>query len=159
MLHVRLLVLTKYVFHTATNNILNADMLTVIDRFFRSNSSKTFNRNLNSNMRLYRSFLGKDFKIMVQVIPSVLLMALKSPPFTTFRNDQQLAFQVLFKCFEQLVELSSMVYTEKITNNIPAYLTAPKTIIEKLVDYIDLLHHTKYIIHFSQQKSRWQQYC
>ncbi|GAA5807716.1 hypothetical protein MFLAVUS_001090 [Mucor flavus] len=85
---------------------------------------------LNSSMRLYRLFLGRDFKIMVQVMPSVLSMALDSPAFTTFRNDHHLAFQ--------LGELSSMVYMENISSNFPAYLTALNTIIEELAKMSDL---------------------
>lgn len=77
ILHVMLLGIKKYVFHTATNNFLNASMLSVLENLFRSYNSKAFDRKLNSSMRLYKSFLGRDFKIMVQIMTSVFLMALE----------------------------------------------------------------------------------
>lgn len=116
-------------------------MLTVLEYLFRSYDSKASDRKLNS-MRLYKSFLGRDFKIMVQIVPSVFLMALDSQAFSMFRNGNQIAFGAMMKCFDKLGELASTVYMEKITSNFSIYRTAINNTVEELIAAIDTLHHT-----------------
>jgi hypothetical protein len=145
MLHVVLLGITKYVFHIAAGNFLSADMIKALENGFRSYDSKAFNRKLNSSMRLYRSFLGRDFKIMVQVLPLVLNDALGFVAFASLRDNEngQVIFQALFNCFEKLGEVSSLLYLEKIRNNFDSYLLLLQSTVSELVDAIDTLLHLK----------------
>lgn len=105
LLHVTSLDIMKHVFQTAKTHFLNEDMLDVLEKCFRSYDSKAFDRKLNSSMRLYKSFLGRGFKIGVQILPSVFKMVLSSAPFEIFRNENQVVYQVLSNRFTKLGEL------------------------------------------------------
>jgi hypothetical protein len=155
MLHVVLLGVTKYVFHIAAGNFLSAYMIKALENGFRSYDSKAFNRKLHSSMRLYQSFLGRDFKIMVQVLPLVLNDALGSVAFASFRDNEngQVIIQAMFNCFEKLGEVSSLLYLEKIRNNFDSYLLLLQSTVSELVDAIDTLHHTRINSSASQRRN------
>lgn len=77
-LHTILLIVTKYGLQVAFENFLNESHNLAIERICRGYKSKAFSRGLYSSLKYHKSFLDRDFKIIVQVLPSVLDITLRT---------------------------------------------------------------------------------
>ncbi|KAI7871420.1 uncharacterized protein EV154DRAFT_111970 [Mucor mucedo] len=75
ILHTLLLGMTNYCFKIAHDHFLNDSQLKKLTELFRNYNSKALHRNLTSSLSAYRSYLGRDFKILVQLFPSILQKA------------------------------------------------------------------------------------
>lgn len=141
-LHTLLLGIGKYSFTVMSTNFLDADQVKALEGFCRGYHSRAFSRNLNSSMRLYKSFLGRDFKIMMQVLPIVLKLALKeSSAFGPFRTTHSAQFEAMFACFDKLGELISLVYMERIKSNLHFHQIMMKQVVKDVVAALEGLHH------------------
>lgn len=85
--------------------------------------SKGFTRKLRSSLRLHGSFLGRDYKILIQQIPVVLNQLMQAGSIRD--NDQ--GVQLIRNCFDDLGRLVSLVYISKIKSKSNMYLTEVAT--------------------------------
>ncbi|KAI7865214.1 uncharacterized protein EV154DRAFT_584455 [Mucor mucedo] len=113
--------------------------LQLLTQFFRNYNSKVLHRNLTSSLTAFRSFVGRDFKILVQLLPTLLQKAnfFNSSLF----DENQDSFRSMFECFDNLGLLASLVYMEKI-NNFHYYKQILDITVSKTITAMDDLHHT-----------------
>ncbi|KAL9539146.1 hypothetical protein MBANPS3_010437 [Mucor bainieri] len=71
-----------------------------------------FSRCLRSFLRLHRSFLGRDYKVVMQQLPIVLSTLIASGEIV----DRSGGLTLIVQCLTQLGQLTSLCYTSKITN-------------------------------------------
>ncbi|MGO3048198.1 MAG: hypothetical protein ACTIHF_06790, partial [Streptococcus thermophilus] len=145
-LHTVLLGITKYALNISFGNFLNNAQKLEMERHFRNYKSKAYRRNLYSSLRYHKSFLGRDFKIVVQQLPTVLGICIReSEQFQVFAQIDTLAsqqLQKLFTVFDHLGDIVSILYMERVKINLPQYLQEIHRIATKLVNALDELTHT-----------------
>lgn len=157
-LHTILLGITKYALNIAFGNFVNNAQKLEIERVCRTYKSKAYQRNLYSSLRFHKSFLGRDFKIVVQQLPTILGICIReSPQFHVFREVGSLRaqqFQALFAVFDYLGDLVSILYMERININLPQYLQEIHRIATNLVNQLNSLTHTALVT--NNRRSRAQ---
>ncbi|KAI9339493.1 hypothetical protein BD770DRAFT_222946 [Pilaira anomala] len=85
ILHGLYLGLIKYSYNKACECFFNASQVKVVNDLCSRYGSKAFS-NLK-NLQDYKSYLGRDFKLMTQMLPIVLRQAQTHPDFANFVND------------------------------------------------------------------------
>ncbi|KAG2202531.1 hypothetical protein INT47_012525 [Mucor saturninus] len=113
ILHTLLLGMTKYCFIIFYDHFMDNNHIESLTDLFRNYNSKALHRNLTSSLKNFRSFVGRDYKIMVQLLPSLLQRSRLDNPRL---YPSQTVFESLFNCFNTLGSLSSLIYMEKIDN-------------------------------------------
>ncbi|KAI7866313.1 uncharacterized protein EV154DRAFT_583623 [Mucor mucedo] len=96
ILHTLLLGMTKYCFIIVYDNCMDNNHIESLTDLFRNYNSKAFNRNLTSSLTNFRSFVGRDYKIMVQLLPSLLQQS-RLDNARSYLN--QTVFESIFNCF------------------------------------------------------------
>ncbi|KAL0582255.1 hypothetical protein ABG067_007900, partial [Albugo candida] len=138
ILHTVQLGMVKYCFIIAYGNFLNQDHIVALTKLFRNYNSKALHRNLTSSLKSFRSFLGRDYKILVQLLPSLLQKACLDNP-ALFSDGA--SFQAMFECFDNLGSLASLCYMEKI-DNFKQYKDLLEFTVSETILAMDKLQHT-----------------
>ncbi|KAI8144005.1 hypothetical protein BJV82DRAFT_608052, partial [Fennellomyces sp. T-0311] len=115
VLHTVMLGIVKYMVQDLYKNRLknNPDKLQQMHNALRVYSaSKGFNRTFRRQLNYTGSFVGRDFKQLIQVLPIILT--------TTFKDDEGL--QVVAPVFVQLGKLSSLVFMRSVEHHFDDYL-------------------------------------
>ncbi|KAI7874003.1 uncharacterized protein EV154DRAFT_578494 [Mucor mucedo] len=131
--------MTKYCFKLAHHFFLKDVQLQLLTQLFRNYNSKALHRNLTSSLTAFRSFVGRDFKILVQLLPTLLQKANFFNP--SLFDENQDSFTSMFECFDNLGLLASLVYMEKI-DNFHYYKQILDITVSKIITAMDNLHHT-----------------
>ncbi|KAI7880889.1 uncharacterized protein EV154DRAFT_606206 [Mucor mucedo] len=113
--------------------------LQLLSLFFRNYNFKALHCNLTSSLTAFRSFVGRDFKILVQLLPTLLQKANFFNP--SLFDENQDSFRSMFECFDNLGLLASLVYMEKI-DNFHYYKQILDITVSKTITAMDDLHHT-----------------
>ncbi|KAI7868973.1 uncharacterized protein EV154DRAFT_571269 [Mucor mucedo] len=116
ILHGLCLGLIKYTFNKAADCCFNKTQVDVISSLCCTYGSKAFT-DLSTHLKGYKSYLGRDFKLMVQMIRIVLRLAKDDRAFLTFRNDPHHRMNNIIDTFDKLGELCSLLYMSKIYTN------------------------------------------
>ncbi|KAI9489728.1 hypothetical protein BDB00DRAFT_941448 [Zychaea mexicana] len=138
ILHTILLGMTKYCLKISMQYFIQTKETDSLTLLFRNYNSPALHRNLTSSLKMYRSFLGGDFKILVQLLPSLLQRARNNSPQLSTDHD---SFSAMFECFNKLAALSSLVYMQKI-DNFDQYKLELDTTVAETMTAIDNLQHT-----------------
>lgn len=98
---------------------LNDQELDILQKLVRSYDSKGFKRKLSSSLRLRGSFVGRDYKIVLQQLPILLenmvirRLVRMTPGFEAIKN-----------CLGSLGRLISLIYISGITSHSHVYVQA-----------------------------------
>ncbi|KAL9538375.1 hypothetical protein MBANPS3_010977 [Mucor bainieri] len=146
IIHTLLLGVAKYCSITAFKHFFNDKQMLAITKLCREYKSKAFSRNIYSSMKYHKSFLGRDYKILCQVLPMVLHQAyLSSPEFAPFRDEgslQHYHFVNICSVFDSLGDLVSLVYVERIETNFAVYKREVRAAAEATLNALSELTHT-----------------
>ncbi|KAG2192404.1 hypothetical protein INT47_012471 [Mucor saturninus] len=100
--------------------------------------SNGFSRRLRSSLRLHGSFLGRDYKILIQQIPILLNQLIDSGEI---RPDE--GIMLIKACFENLGKLASLSYVSRIKSNSNLYLRQIASTYNDL--RLSVLYHNAFI--------------
>ncbi|CAO3657031.1 unnamed protein product [Mucor hiemalis] len=137
ILHTLLLGIVKYTWNLIADKLLNDNQLKVIQYNIRQYRTKAF-PTLNSSLFHYKSFLGRDYKITVQNMPTVL-----KPSFEhdSFNSCSQRIKDTIFNCFDSISRVTSMVYMGEIRYNYEEYLINLRHTVNGLITSMNNLDH------------------
>ena len=141
ILHGLCLGLIKYTFNKAADCFFNKTQVDVISSLCRTYGSKAFT-NLSTHLKGYKSYLGRDFKLMVQMIPIVLRLAKDDRAFLTFRNDPHHRLNNIIDTFDKLGELCSLSYMSEIHTNFDKFVEMLRKAANDTIVALDNLDHT-----------------
>ncbi|KAI7889014.1 uncharacterized protein EV154DRAFT_565787 [Mucor mucedo] len=141
ILHGLCLGLIKYTFNKAADCFINKTQVDVISSLCRTYGSKAFT-NLSTHLKGYKSYLGGDFKLMVQMIPIVLRLAKDDRAFLTFRNDPHHRLNNIIDTFDKLGELCSLSYMSEIHTNFDKFVEMLRKAANDTIVALDNLDHT-----------------
>ena len=117
LLHTIMLGVGKALVKTLLQDHLNPTEKSILETRLHGYVSKGFTRKLRSSLRLHGSFLGRDYKILVQQVPILLNQLICSGEIR--RDDGVLLIKT---CFENLGKLASLSYISKIKHKSDSYL-------------------------------------
>ncbi|KAI9345979.1 hypothetical protein BD770DRAFT_475570 [Pilaira anomala] len=152
ILHGLCLGLIKYSFSKACECFFNASQVKVINDLCSRYGSKAFS-NLK-NLQNHKSYLGRDFKLMTQMLPIVLRQAQTHPDFANLVNDSHNRMNntvpALYKAsgygiintFDCLGELCSLCYTSEIHTNFDKFTVLLRDASHRTIIALDDLDHT-----------------
>ncbi|KAL9536752.1 hypothetical protein MBANPS3_012395 [Mucor bainieri] len=156
-LHTLLLGVGKYVMRTVFANFLKDAQLKALNTRMRAYKSKAYTRTMHWNLSYHKSFLGRDYKILVQIFPLVLQEAYKKDrAFAAYRVEGsvlQTQIKKIIACFVDLGKLTSLVYMEKISSNFDAYCVMVDQASKKVMNSLDELTRTEVAVGKGQKKT------
>ncbi|KAG2192680.1 hypothetical protein INT47_003622 [Mucor saturninus] len=141
ILHGLCLGLIKYIFNKAADCFFNKKQVDRISILCAKYGSKAFT-NLSTHLKGYKSFLGRDFKLMIQMLPIVLRVARDHIDFLNLRNDQHHRMDNVISTFDKLGELCSLCYSCEIHTKFSAYLDLLRQSVDATVIALDNLDRT-----------------
>ncbi|KAG2193247.1 hypothetical protein INT47_007873 [Mucor saturninus] len=141
ILHDLCLGLIKYTFNKAADCFFSKKQVDHISTLGAKYGSKAFT-NLSTHLKEYKSFLGRDFKLMIQMLPIVLRVARDHIDFLNLRNDPFHRMDNVISTFEKLGELCSLCYNCEIHTNFSAYLDLLPPYVDTTVIALDNLDRT-----------------
>lgn len=127
LLHTIMLGVGKSLVKSLLGDHLNADEKTCLEKFLFGYNSKGFSRKLRSALRLHCSFLGRDYKILIQQIPIALNQLIAQGKLQPSEG-----LNAIKTCFDNLGKLVSLVYISKIYHHRDMYITYVKNAINNL---------------------------
>ncbi|KAI9331639.1 hypothetical protein BD770DRAFT_375807 [Pilaira anomala] len=118
LLHTIMLGVGKALVKCLLQDHLNPTEKSFLETRLHGYVSKGFSRKLRSSLRLHGSFLGRDYKILVQQVPILLNELIASGEI---RSDRGIL--LIKNCFVDLGKLASLAYISRIKFNSSLYLT------------------------------------
>ncbi|KAL0077317.1 C2H2-type zinc finger transcription factor [Phycomyces blakesleeanus] len=132
ILHTILLGVAKYMVIDLVKVVLKNDTATIarLSEFLTDYTRSTgLSRKFTRNLRHSGSFLGRDFKVLLQILPVILI--------TEFSGNHEL--DLVIPCFVELGRLCSLVFVRQVTSDFDNYIirvdNAVKRLIRALFDY------------------------
>ncbi|KAI9489384.1 hypothetical protein BDB00DRAFT_791168 [Zychaea mexicana] len=101
-------------------NYLDSDELKDLELKCRSYDSKAFRRMLSSSLRLRRSFVGRDYKVISQQA-AVILNDLLHHGWSAKSEEKMEGLQAFFDCFRVHGEVMSLLFMSKIETKFSMY--------------------------------------
>ncbi|KAL0582410.1 hypothetical protein ABG067_007741 [Albugo candida] len=140
ILHTVLLGVAKHTFDVLKKYFLTTEQLAVITSIYSNRRSKAI-RTFTSNMDLQGSFVGRDYKYLIQQFPLTLYQAHDHPLFAPQRHAYLEIFQCVSKVYEKIGELASLLYMAEIDQRFDEYWVLVHNTAEELIDSVDILEH------------------
>ncbi|KAL0074921.1 hypothetical protein J3Q64DRAFT_1776641 [Phycomyces blakesleeanus] len=132
ILHMILLDVAKYMVIDLVKVVLKNDTATIarLSEFLTDYTQSTgLSRKFTQNLRHSSSFLSRDFKVLLQILPVILI--------TEFSGNHEL--DLVIPCFVELGRLCSLVFVHQVTSDFDSYIirvdNAVKHLIRALFDY------------------------
>ncbi|KAL0077270.1 hypothetical protein F4703DRAFT_1883021 [Phycomyces blakesleeanus] len=132
ILHTILLGVAKYMVIDLVKVVLKNDTATIarLSEFLTDYTQSTgLSRKFTQNLRHSSSFLGRDFKVLLQILPVILI--------TEFSGNHEL--ELVIPCFVELDRLCSLVFICQVTSDFDNYIirvdNTVKRLIRALFDY------------------------
>ncbi|KAL0092852.1 C2H2-type zinc finger transcription factor [Phycomyces blakesleeanus] len=132
ILHTILLGVAKYMVIDLVKVVLKNDTATIarLSEFLTDYTRSTgLSRKFTQNLRHSGSFLGRDFKVLLQILPVILI--------TEFSGNHEL--DLVIPCFVELGRLCSLVFVRQVISDFDNYIirvdNAVKRLIRALFDY------------------------
>lgn len=117
LLHTIMLGVGKALLKSVLQDHLNPKEKNKLETRLHNYVSAGFSRKLRSSLRLRGSFLGSDYKILIQQIPFLLKQLIESGEI---RSDH--GIMLIKTCFDNLGKLTSLSYISKIRSYASLYL-------------------------------------
>ncbi|OAD74816.1 C2H2-type zinc finger transcription factor [Phycomyces blakesleeanus NRRL 1555(-)] len=115
ILHTILLDVAKYMVIDLVKVVLKNDTVTIarLSEFLTDYTRSTgLSRKFTRNLRHSGSFLGRDFKVLLQILPVILI--------TEFTGNHEL--DLVIPCFVELGRLCSLVFVRQVTSDFDNYI-------------------------------------
>lgn len=113
VLHTVPLGVIKYLVDYMVKNVLTSSERDALGNFLLSCKNKNaYSRNFRKNLRHCGSFLGRDYKQLVQVLPTVLGIMFPNPSTTV---------KLFMQCFDYLGQLCSLIYIRGVAMKFEIY--------------------------------------
>ncbi|OAD78451.1 C2H2-type zinc finger transcription factor [Phycomyces blakesleeanus NRRL 1555(-)] len=132
ILHTILLGVAKYMVIDLVKVVLKNDTATIarLSEFLTDYTRSTgLSKKFTQNLRHSGSFLGRDFKVLLQILPVILI--------TEFSGNHEL--DLVIPCFIELGQLCSLVFVCQVASDFDNYIirvdNAVKCLIRALFDY------------------------
>ncbi|KAL0083897.1 hypothetical protein F4703DRAFT_1857283 [Phycomyces blakesleeanus] len=132
ILHMILLDVAKYMVIDLVKVVLKNDTATIarLSEFLTDYTQSTgLSRKFTQNLRHSSSFLSRDFKVLLQILPVILIIE--------FSGNHEL--DLVIPCFVELGRLCSLVFVHQVTSDFDSYIirvdNAVKHLIRALFDY------------------------
>ncbi|KAL0097636.1 hypothetical protein J3Q64DRAFT_1629339 [Phycomyces blakesleeanus] len=132
ILHTILLGVAKYMVIDLVKVVLKNDTATIarLSEFLTDYTRSTgLSRKFTQNLRHSDSFLDRDFKVLLQILPVILIIE--------FSGNHEL--DLIIPCFVELGQLCSLVFVCQVTSDFDNYIirvdNAVKHLIKALFDY------------------------
>lgn len=127
LLHTIMLGVGKALVSRMLKNHMNPEQKKHLEKFLFGYDSQGFTRKLRSSLRLHGSFLGRDYKILIQQIPIALDQLFASGKIIP--SNELLAIKA---CFTSLGRLTSYAYISKIDSHCDLYINAIRVAVNNL---------------------------
>ncbi|KAI8326680.1 hypothetical protein EDC96DRAFT_431872, partial [Choanephora cucurbitarum] len=130
ILHTVLLGIAQYLTNDLIKIVANDEKMNIIaDALDNYKSSEGFSRKFSRQLRHCGSFLGRDYKVLPQVLPVILV--------SNF-SDSTTHIAKIVLCFAKLGKLCSLLFVQEVRDNFDAYVELVKESSDELVF---ALHH------------------
>ncbi|KAI8347639.1 hypothetical protein EDC96DRAFT_521139 [Choanephora cucurbitarum] len=130
ILHTVLLEIAQYLTNDLIKIVANDEELNIIsDALDNYKSSEGFSRKFSRQLRHCRSFPGRDYKVLLQVLPVILV--------SNFSNSTTHIAKIVSN-FAKLGKLCSLLFVQEVRDNFDAYVELVKESPDELVF---ALHH------------------